>query len=197
MTPLTRSFDLSHEHPALPASGPRLWRLIFGLACALAAAVLIGSHLVNPWWQGATVSEVGFVSALLLIVGIASVVQALHSDLFRLHSASIHPNGMQLQWSHAPQLTGPLITDQRFVRWDEVFSIHWSEGQQDHDFRQLLELTLHQPLARHRNHLQLLVSEGRNLDRCIALMALLPESTARPDWIERAQHVADTRPSMD
>jgi len=197
MAPLTRSFDLSHERPALPASGPRLWRLILGIACALAAAALVGSHLVSPRWHGAAVSEVGFVGALLLIVGVALTVQALHSDLFRLHAASVHPHGMQLQWSHAPQLTGPLITDQRFVRWDEVVSIQWSEGQQDHDFRQLLELTLERPLARDRDHVQLLVSEGRNLDRCMALMALLPERAARPGWIDRAQSVADTQPSAD
>jgi len=128
MAPLTRSFDLSHERPALPASGPRLWRLILGLACALAAAALVGSHLVSPRWYGATLNEVGFVSALLLIVGAALTVQALHSDLFRLHTASVHRHGMQLHWSHAPQLTGPLITDQHFVRWDEVVSLQWSEG---------------------------------------------------------------------
>lgn len=197
MAPLTSSFDLSHERPALPASGPRLWRLIFGLLCLVAAASLAASHLVSPLWHGATVSEVGFVSVLLLIVGVASTVQALHSDLFRLHSASIHPNGIQLEWSHAPRLSAPLITDRRFFRWDEVVSIQWSEGRHEHDFRQLLELTLYQPLARDRNHVQLLVSEGRNPDRCMAVMALMPESATSPEWIERAHAVADTQPSCN
>ena len=194
MTPLTRSFNLSHERPALPASGPRLWRLILGVTCALVAAILIGLHLVSPWWEDATVSEVGFVSALLLMVGMALAAQALRSDLFRLHSASVHPEGLQLEWSHASELTGPLVTDQRFVRWDEVSAIHWSEGQQEHDFRQLLELTLRKPLTGGRDRVQLLVSEGRNLDRCLALMALLPEATPCPDWVERHRQPSEAAP---
>lgn len=187
MAPLTGPFDLTPERPAWPARGPRLWRLLAGLGCMLGAAALLASHLLVPWWEGATLSEVGFVSGLMVIVGSALSLQALRSDLFRVHLASLQTTGLLIQWSHAPSLTSPLHHDQRFMGWDEVASVQWSEGQQDHDLRQLLDLTFDQPLTPHRDRLQLMVSEGRNLNRCMALLALLPEATARPGWMARAQ----------
>lgn len=190
----SRSFNLNPECPATPACGPRLWRLVLGIACMLAAAALLVSHLQALWWwEGATPSGVGFVCGLMMIVGVALSSQAMHSDLFRLHAACIQVDGIQLHWSHAPTLAGPLLTVQRFLRWDEVTSVEWGEGRQDHDLRQLLQLTLHQPLIRHRHHLQLTVSEGRNAERCNALMALLPASTTRPAWMPRVQHLQNTR----
>lgn len=197
MAPLTGSFDLTPERPAWPARGPRLWRLLAGLGCMLGAAALLASHLLVPWWEDATLSEVGFVSGLMVIVGSALSQQALRSDLFRVHLASLQTTGLLIQWSHAPSLTSPLHHDQRFMGWDEVASVQWSEGQQDHDLRQLLDLALYQPLTPHRDRLQLMVSEGRNLNRCMALLALLPEATARPGWMERAQAAPPLAPDSE
>ena len=152
------------------------------------------------WWllkSPAPIAEVGFVSGLMVIVGSALTLQALHRDLFRVHLASLQTTGLLIEWSHVPSLTSPLHHDQRFMGWDEVASVQWSEGQQDHDLRQLLDLTFDQPLTPHRDRLQLMVSEGRNLDRCMALVALLPESTARPGWMARAQTVPPLAPDHE
>jgi hypothetical protein len=197
MAPLAGTFDLKPERPAWPARGPRLWRLMLGMGCVLGAAALLASHLLLSWWEGATLSEVGFVSGLMVIVGAALTVQALHRDLFRVHLASLQTTGLLIEWSHVPSLTSPLHHNQRFMGWDEVASVQWSEGQQDHDLRQLLDLTFDQPLTPHRDRLQLMVSEGRNLDRCMALLALLPASTTLPGWMARAQTVPPLAPDHE
>ncbi len=183
MTPATDCFDLPFDGPAPFDGHPRLWRLLLGLACLLAALLLPVTDRAWAWWNVATLGNMAVAAGVLGLTGFLLGFRALSSDLFRLHAARIDTHGVGLHWSHAPTLLGPAVSQQRFVPWAEVRSVVWREGLAEHEFRQLLDLELAQPLEGDRARVSLPVSEGRQVERCQRLLRHLPAHATLPDWI--------------
>lgn len=183
MTPAPDRFELLFDGPEPFDGHPRLWRLLLGAGCLLAAVLLPLTDQVHPWWNATTMGDIHVAAGVLGLAGFLLGFRALSSDLFRLHAAHIDGRGVQLHWSHAPTLLGPALSEERFVPWAEVRSVTWREGHQEHEFRQLVDLELAAPLEGRRNRVSLPVSEGRQPERCQSLLRHLPAQTTLPDWI--------------
>ncbi len=176
--------DLTVDAPAdLSPGRPRLQRLAWGALCLLAAAFVCNWPAATSWWDEATLGDIRLTGALLLLAGATCAIRAIGSDLSRLHRVRISAKGLRLEWSHVPRLTGMRVTAHRFVDWDEVASIAWLEGAQDYDFRQYIVLHLRESLARSLKRMKLPVSDGRDRERCEALLSRLPRGAAAPQWL--------------
>lgn len=187
MGSVTDSFDVILEGPDLFAGRPRLRRLTWGVLCVLGALLLWGLQGTSVWWDRAAGADARMASGLLAAAGAALALHAATSQGYRLQQVRISAQGLRLVWSHVPRLGGPRIAQECFLGWDEVKSIEWLEGTQDHDFTQYLALELSGCVASRWHRLKLPVSDERSVDRCQALACWLPPGVAGPAWLDAAR----------
>lgn len=180
--------DLPVKAPTDVSAGrPRLqrlaWSALFLLVVLLVAAFVCNWPAATSWWDEAKLGDIRLTGALLLLTGATCAIRAIASDLSRLHRVRVSAKGVHLEWSHVPRLTGQRVSARRFVGWNEVASISWLEGAQDHDFRQYIVLQLRESLALRLKRMKLPVSDSRDRERCEALLSRLPPGVAAPQWL--------------
>lgn len=176
--------DLALGAPTdLSPGRPRLQRLAWSALCLLAAVLVWNWPTATSWWDDATLGDIRLTGTLLLLAAATFAIRAIGSHLSRLHGVRISAKGLHFEWSHVPRLTGLRLIARRFVGWDEVASIAWLEGAQDYDFRQYIVLHLRESLALRLMRMKLPVSDGRDRERCEALLSRLPPGVAAPQWL--------------
>ncbi len=194
-------FHLVVHAPASAGAHPRLWWLGAGLLLC-AAALLWQTGGGDAWLKTALSGERSGTAEMLLpgglwMAGGLILLRALFSHHFQLEAVDFSPSGLAFQWTHVPGLLGSPRAARSLLTWDQVKDLQWQESQPEHQFRQFLRLELAEPVAGSHRVFKLLVSEERDLDRCMALLAALPTRMPRPDWLSTVHHqrrVPDTAP---
>ena len=199
--PLPDTFHLVVHTPARAGAHPRLWWLVVGvLLCG--AALLWQASGGDAWLQAALgeqrlhTAQV-FMPGLFWVAGGVLVLRALFSPHFQLEAVDFSPVELAFYWTHVPGVLGTPRTARSLLTWDQVKDLQWQESQPEHQFRQFLRLELAEPVGASHRVFKLLVSEERDLDRCMALLAALPTRMPRPEWLATVHHqkrVPDTAP---
>lgn len=176
------TFHLVVHAPARSGAHPRLWTLAAGLlACMAAYGVTLAGHTA-----GQTAEP--FLTGLLWAAGLLLLLRALLSHHFVLEAVDFAPTGLAFHWTHVPGLLGTPRAAQSLLTWDQVKHLEWQESAPEHQFRQFLRLELAEPVGGSHRVFKLLVSEERDLDRCMALLAALPTRMPRPAWLSSVHH---------
>lgn len=198
---LADTFHLAVHPPARAGTHPRLWWLAVGLLFG-GAALLWQAGGGDMWLQAALAGERLHTAQVLMpglfwVVGGLLVLRALFSPHFQLEAVDFSPVELVFHWTHVPGVLGTPRAAKSLLTWEQVKDLQWLESQPEHQFRQFLRLELAEPVAASHRIFKLLVSEERDLDRCMALLAALPTRMPRPEWLAAVHHqkrVPDTAP---
>ncbi len=183
MTPVAESYLLTCEVPLYYLKRTRLWSLLLGLASVALASSLLwmppggsGAQVTHPlaWW---------LLASLAALSGGILLWRSLGGDLLDVVGVRFRADGLEILWTHVPQLLALRIEKQTFLRWDELQDLVWYERGSEVALKQMLRIELRDKLGMRCTRVDVLVSDERNHSRCEKVLAYLPSSARLPDWL--------------
>jgi hypothetical protein len=200
MTPAPESFLLTCEVPLYYLKRTRLWSLLLGLASVSLASSLVW---MPPAGRGALATyppELWLLASLSALFGGILLWRGLGSDLLDVVGVRFRSDGIEIHWTHVPQLLALRAEQQTFFRWEELAELVWYERGNEVALKQMLRIELRDRIGARCTRVEVLVSDERNRNRCEKVLAHLPSQARLPDWLggssDAAQACSPSRAAM-
>ena len=183
MTPAPESFLLTCEVPLYYLKRTRLWSLLLGLASVSLASSLVWMPPAGSGPDATYPPELWLLASLSALLGCILLWRSLGGDLLDVVSVRFRPDGLEIHWTHVPQLLALRTEMQTFFRWEELGDLVWYERGSEVALKQMLRIELRDRLGERCTRVEVLVSDERNSNRCEKVLAYLPAHVRLPDWL--------------
>lgn len=164
----------------------RAMLLSAGLALiAGAAALALAERLqtgITAWSSEALYKGCAAVAVAGLLLGLRAVMAQRH----RMSSVTIGDAGITFRWRPSGRLGRPGAVQTRFVAWRDMAHVEWTEEGQEHEFKQVLNVRLREPMMGQRQVFRLLICDTRSYRECHTLHAKMPAHAPRPASLREA-----------